>query len=880
MAIHAGEATPRNGDYLAPCLNRLSRVLSTGYGEQVLLTETAHSLLADQLPPDHDLRDLGAHRLRDLLVAERIYQLTGPGLPAEFPPLKSLDRQPHNLPAQPTTLIGRDAELAALHQMLTTAGARLITLTGPGGIGKTRLALQAAANSLEAFPDGVWWVSLAAVSDPALVVPAIATPLGVREVSGEPLVETLGEHLRTRQTLLLLDNLEQVIAAAPLVTRLLDAAPGLRVLATSRAPLRLRAEHEVPVDPLPLPATTTRDDPLAAAQASPAVQLFVERAQAVKPGFTLDESNASAVGAICRRLDGLPLAIELAAARVRVLPPKQLLARLDQRLTLLTGGSRDLPARQQTLREAIAWSHDLLNADEQTLFARLAVFSGGCTFEAAEAVCNAAGNLPLDVLDGLDSLAQKSLLRTMDGVGGEPRFTMLETIREYGLERLDATGDADSTRRAHADHFLTLAETAEQYLTGSDQVIWLDRLGVEHNNLRAALGWLEHAGNQEARLRLAVALWLFWVIRGHLTEGRGQLERALVNAENLPMSLRVRALRHAGVLAQLQDDYERATALHEGVLSHARQLEDRVAIATSLTDLGIIARVQSDYGRAAELQEEALAVWRELSDEAGMTASLYELGCIALKRGDYVAATELLDQSLVLARTSGNASDPVPMILALGTLAFYQGDYGRAAALYEEGLTASRSVGDTRMIAHALGALGEAARHQGDLTRAEDLNQEALALHRGLGEKLGTAFALDQLGKVALARNDVITGTALLTESLILRRDVGEKSAVIESLEALAELAVVQGDAARGVLLFGASESFRLTLEAPLPPLYAAVRERALAAICSVLGDADFAVAWNRGEALSLQEAVTEAMAPHHTLVRLSTVTTQGSSFP
>ena len=527
MAIHAGEATPRDGDYFAPSLNRLARVLGTGYGDQVLLTETARALLADHLPPDHDLRDLGPHRLRDLLVAERIFQVTGPGLAVDFPPLKSLDRQPHNLPAQPTPLIGRESELATLREMVSAPGSRLITMTGPGGSGKTRLALQVAAESQGAFPDGVWWVPLAAVSDPDLVPQAIAVPLGVREVHGESLLETLGEQLRARRALLLLDNLEQVVDAAPLLGRLLDDASQLTILATSREPLRLRAEREFPIDPLPLPATKGVVS-LETALASPAVQLFLERAQSVKPSFTVEADNVADVVAICRRLDGLPLAIELAAARVRILSPAALLARLAQRLTILTDGARDLPERQRTLRAAIAWSHDLLDSRERTLFARLGVFAGGCTLEAVEAVCDATRGIHLDPFDGIESLVQKSLLRQEDGPGGDARFTMLQTIHEFAQERLQELPEADAVCQAHADTFLALAENAD-WDDMSKQGELLDRLEVDHANLRQAIEFYEEQGEPGAaqHVRLASALAHFWWVRGHLTEGRRVLESAI-----------------------------------------------------------------------------------------------------------------------------------------------------------------------------------------------------------------------------------------------------------------------------------------------------------------------------------------------------------------
>ncbi len=835
MAIHAGEATPSGGDYLAPCLNRLARVLSVGYGEQILLTETARTLLVDSAPPIHGLLDLGAHRLKDLLVAEHIFQLTGPGLPLEFPPLKSLDRQPHNIPTQPTTLIGREPELVALREMLTAPGSRLVTLIGPGGVGKTRLALQAAVESLEVFTDGVWWVPLAAVSDPSLVAQAIATALGLREVAGEPLLETIGEHLRTRRVLLLLDNLEQVIDAAPLLADLLNTAPQLQILATSRTPLRIRAEQEFSVAPLAVPARAQGSASLDTARASPAVRLFVERAQAVKPGFMLDATNVDDVAAICGRLDGLPLAIELAAARIRILPPRQLLARLDERLKILTGGNRDLPPRQQTLRAAIEWSYDLLCTEEQALFARLAVFTGGCTLEAAEHVCDDVGALA--VFDGIDSLVQKSLLRQQDSGDGEPRFAMLETIREYGLDRLNASGDAEHVSHAHADFYVSLAEEAEPQLTGLAQVDWLDRLATEHDNLRAALTWLERPGREETRLRLAAALWRFWWMRGFLSEGRSWLDRVMTNAAGLQPAVHAKALSGAGILAESQGDYERATLLHEESLTLSRQIGDRRGTAASLTDLGITARYRGDHPLASRQHEEALTLWQEVGDERGMAGSLHELGKLALDRGDFITAARLLGQSLELVRSSGEASALGSVIETLGMLAFYEEDYGRAVTLYEESLAVWQSLDDSRMIAHALVNLGEAVHLQGDLDRAESLYQESLALFRELGGRGGVAFALRQLGRTALGRGDASKAAPLFTESLALRQEAGETVAIIESLEGLAEVACVLGDAALGVRLFGATNALREAHSLPVPASYGREQERVLAAARVRLGE-------------------------------------------
>ncbi|MGH2613707.1 MAG: ATP-binding protein [Thermomicrobiales bacterium] len=861
MAVHVGAATPRDGDYLAPALNRLARVLSSGYGEQILLTEAARAAAGTDLPSGCDVLDLGAHRLRDLLQAEHIFQLRGPGLVADFPPLKNLDRHLHNLPAQPTALLGRETEIAAVRALLEQDEVRLVTLTGPGGTGKTRLGVQVAAELAEAFADGVWFIPLAAVADPDLVVAAIAQPLGVREVAGEPLLESVQDYLRSRHALLLLDNFEHVTAAAPDVAAILASCPHVKVLATSREPLRIRGEREFPVSPLALPQPRqVRNISPTALLDFPAIRLFVERAQAVKPDFALTAANASDVASIAQRLDGLPLAIELAAARARILPPAKLLARLDKRLKLLTGGSRDLPARQQTLRAAIEWSHDLLRPDDQALFARLAVFVGGCTLEAAEAVCADVGEHTLAVLDGLESLVLKSLVRQDGDADGTLRFTMLETIREYGLERLEATGEVGAVRRAHAAYFLALSEEAEPELRGAEQVTWLDRLGAEHDNLRAALGSLEQPADAETRLRLAGSLWRFWWVRGHLTEGRGWLERALNSSANMPPAIQAKALNGAGILAESQGDYEQATTLHEQALELRRQAGDRQGVAASLTNLGIIASIQGNYRRAAELHKQSLALWQELGDEPGIASALYELGSLTLNRGNYGRARTLLQQSFNLFRDLGDVPGQAIVLESLGIHAFHNGDYEGAASHYEKGLELWRNLEDSRMIAHSLSNLGEAMYNQGDHSRANSLLNEALLLYKELGETRGKAFVLYQLGILAAARDDASQAALLFGESVALRQQLGEDPAIIESLEGLASVACLRGESTRAIRLFAASEAQRGAIGAPLPPAYQAKHQRHLDSARAAIGETEFAAAWAAGRELSLDEAIAEAL--------------------
>ena len=491
MALHTGAAEEQGGDYFGPPLNRVARLLSAAHGGQVLLSLPTQELVRDVLPLDSELRDLGEHRLKDLARPERGYQLVAPDLPADFPSLRTLESRPNNLPMQPTLLVGREREVEDVRGRLLAPEVRLLTLTGPGGTGKSRLALQSAADLIEEFEDGVFFVALATLTDHTLVTSSVAQVLGVRESGDQPLLEGIKDYLQDKRLLLVLDNFEQVLEAAPQAGEILSAAPRLKVLATSRIPLGIYGEREYAVPPLAIP-DPKRLPTLEVLSQYEAVRLFIERAEATKAGFEITSENAPAVAEICARLDGLPLAIELAAARIKLLPPSSILARLTNRLKLLTGGARDLPERQRTLRGAIEWSHTLLDEGEKSLFARMAIFSGGRTLEAIEAVCDAQGDLPMDAFDGVSSLVDKSLLRQEEGPEGEPRFMMLETIHEYAREKLRESGEAEEIGHAHARHFLGLAEEAE--LTGPEQAWWLERLEAEHDNLRTTLARTRRPG--------------------------------------------------------------------------------------------------------------------------------------------------------------------------------------------------------------------------------------------------------------------------------------------------------------------------------------------------------------------------------------------------
>src|SRR5215211_1823569 len=526
MALHTGTAEPRDGDYLAAPLNRLARLLEAAHGEQILLSSTVAGLAREALPEAATLEALGEFQLRDILQAEEVFQLCHPALRQDFPSLNTPGHLPHNLPTHPTPFLGREREVEEVVALLLQPGVRLVTLTGPGGVGKTRLGMRVAAEALESFPDGAFLVDLARLTDSDLVPSATATALGLREQPGQTLSETLADYLRERTLLLLFDNFEHILPAATLVADFLTAAPGLKVLATSRARLGLQAEREYRVEPLPIPDQGSLP-PLVELSSFDAIELFTSRAQALRPGFALTDENAPTVAEIVCRLDGLPLAIELAAARVKLLSPDALLDRLDRRLSTLTGGARDLPARQRTLRDTIAWSHDLLPPPEKTLFRRLSVFVGGWTLEAAEAIAALDADEPVDAFQGLATLVDQSLVDewpTPDTLADEPRYGMLETIREFASEQLAASGEIIQAEHAFEAFLIARAEVAEAGLSSPEQPKWLERLEAEHDNLRAALSRILDRGEGAVALRLAPRLWRFWWLRGYPKEGRSWLE--------------------------------------------------------------------------------------------------------------------------------------------------------------------------------------------------------------------------------------------------------------------------------------------------------------------------------------------------------------------
>jgi predicted ATPase/class 3 adenylate cyclase len=818
MALRTGTAEERGGDYFGPPLNRVARLLSAGHGGQVLLSLSTQELVRDQLPLGAELRDLGERSLKDLSGPEHVFQLTAPDLPSSFPPLKSLDARLNNLPTQPTLLIGREREVTEVLDLLRRADVRLVTLTGAGGTGKTRLALQSAAELIDEFEDGVFFVALDAISDHELVASTVAQALGVTESGAQPLEERLKEYLHERETLLLLDNFEQVMEATPLLEGLLAAAPRLKVLVTSRAALRIYGEHEFPVPPLELPDTRRLPEPEALARYE-AVKLFIERARAVKPDFVLTNENAPAVADICARLDGLPLAIELAAARIRLLSPQAMLARLGSRLKLLIGGARNLPERQRTLRGAIEWSHGLLAPEEQTLFARFSVFAGGCTLEAIEAVCDTEGDLPVDYsLEGVSSLLEKSLLRQDEGSDGEPRFVMLETIHEYAREKLEESKEAKEIRRAYAQYFLALAEEAEPELKGPDQLEWFERLEAEHDNLRAVLSWSLESGDTELGLQLAGALGEFWYARGHYREGKRWLEAALAKDGGSALAAaRAKALEAVGWLVNERGDIEGAeAAAEEGLTLSAQAGIESTRKASFLRMLGATARIRGDHERANELYEESLALSREAGDRWGIAHSLITLGSTALMRGDHERGKKLYEEGLILSRELGGAQPLADFLISMGYTLLLEGDHERATALNEEAA-----------------ALLREQRHRGDLQ-----------------------YAVDNLGWAALVRGDHQQASNLFQESLRLCWELGDRTIAAESLEGLACVAEAEGEAKRATRLFGVAEALREAVGYHQTPEESALREPYLATARSRMEETE----WAEGRAMTFEGAISYAL--------------------
>ena len=814
IGVHTGQAVMIDGTYVGPDVNRAARIAAAGAGGQVLVS-SATSALADATPAGTHLRSLGEHRLKDLRP-EKLCQLDIDGLESAFPPIRSLDARPNNLPNQLTSFIGRERELAETAELIGRT--RLLTLTGPGGTGKTRLALQLAATIAEQYPDGTFFVALEYVRDPALVIPRIAESIGLMETGQRPPRDVLVEWLTGKRVLLVLDNFEQVADGGPIVADLLHALDGLTVIATSRSPLHVYGEQEFPVPGLPIPPDPTHTTGYARARLAgadreldparlgqyEAVRLFIIRAVAVRPDFRVTNENAPAVAGICARLHGMPLAIELAAARVKILSPDAILARLEHQLTLLAGGSRDLPARQQTLRGAIAWSYDILDEGLRRLLDRLAVFVGGCDLEAAEAVCGPADEVGVDILDGLMSLVDQSLVRA-DEVGGEARFVLLDTIREYAHEMLEARGEAAEIRLRHCRLFLELAERAAPALAGDEQRTWLDRLEREHDNIRSALDAAEAANDGDTAIRLAFAMWRFWQKRGHLPEARRRLERLVA------------------------EPWARTDPVQWARLNEA---------------LGGVCWWQADLPRMTEAYEEALRVWRELGDKAEIANATYNASFAWIARSDPARA-----QNGDAAASAEASSDPAVLVRREGLdLA------AEARRLFEE-------LGDERGIANATWSMGNYYYFRSEGDHGTSLYRDALERFRRVGERTMEAWSLHMLGSGLLRLRDIDGARQATRHALRHFYDAGDVAGITLVLDDISAIAAAVDDLPRAARLRGAARSLTATTGAGLAEFVEDTYEGlSRPTVRSAMSVEDLQRFSAEGAAMSLDEVVAYAL--------------------
>ncbi|MFI5262288.1 MAG: ATP-binding protein [Candidatus Limnocylindrales bacterium] len=814
MGLHTGEPRAATEGLVGLDVHRAARICAAGHGGQILISQTTHDLIAEELRPPLGVIDLGSQQLRSLDTPLRLFQVTGPGLATDFPAPRTTDARRNNLKLEVTSFIGREREIEQATRMLETSS--LLTLTGPGGVGKTRLGLRLARALLDQFEDGAWIVECGPLTDPGFVLPSVIDAIGLSEPAGRSLLDAIVDQLRGKRLLLVLDDCDPVLTGcADLAEALVRSCSSVRIVVTSREALGVPGEAIMPVASLATPEAGPKVSARDLAEVA-ACRLFVERARAVQPSFELTQQNAPSVAQLCRRLDGIPLAIELAAARVRALPVEQIAARLDDRFRLLTGGSRTSVARHQTLQATIDWSYDFLTEPERAVLRRLSVFAGGASLEGAEAVC--AGDLvdPMDVLDVLGRLVEKSLVFT-DPTLDEARFRLLETVREYARGRLVEAREGEATLRRHRDWYLALVdEAAPAFFRGPEPAEWLRRLDREHDDIRAALEWcLDQPGEGHAGLRIAAGLWRYWEIRGYLTEGRGWLARMIEAVGGDDSVLRANALTGAGNLAFMQGDFRAAYDFHEGSLALHRQLGDPQSVAYAANNLANTALQLGDHARARALYEETVALTLELGDIRGAAFGSINLADVTTR----------------------------------------QGDLETARAMHEEILASIRELGDRWMEAFALDTFARTTSRAGDRAAARSLHIEALAILEEMGDRRGVARILTHLAELALADGDTERARGLFRESLAIRQALGDMPGLASAMENLAG-AVASDDTEAAARIYGAAESLREAIRAMVPPQAAAAHDQNLADLETRLGPDRFEAARREGRSMTPNEAL------------------------
>lgn len=860
IAANTGEAEFRDGDYFGPAVNRCARLQAIAHAGQVLLSGATERLCRAALPEGSWLRDLGLHRLSDLDDPEHVFQLVHGSLPVEFPPLESPDAFPNNLPADLTAFVGRTAEISEVRELL--AANRQVTLTGTGGCGKTRLALRVARDLVRAFSHGIWLVELAAVSDAALVPHAVAGALSLHEQQGRPIAQVLREHCAKRCLLLVLDNCEHLVeACAALVTDLLRAGPEVHVLATSREILGVPGEHVYRVPSLACPH---EESPVSVEylEGIDAVQLFLLRARAVDPDIRMSEETAPTIAGICRRLQGIPLAIELAAARTRSLSLGQIAERLASSLSLLDAGSRAVSSRQRTISGAIDWSHVLLGPAERTLFRRFVVFEGGASLEAVEAVCSGTDVEAERVVDVLEALCDKSMLISRHVSGGVSRYCQLDALREYGYAKLREAGEEEAVRLRHCEYYAGFADEAGRGLQQADPHVWLDRVAEELPNVRSALEFAISSAKPDLAARLCAGVWRYWRTRGRYSEGRLFLERVLAMTTEERGERRRDLLHGAAAMAFRQGDYGRARELWTECYVECRELGDTLTAITSLGNLGITAAIVHDWEAAESYYREALDLSREAGDRRAEATTLCNLGTMALKRAELASARELLEASLDAMQEINYRAGVSHVLASLGQLELLLGETAGARDRLGKALAVARELQDMGEISRALGGLGRVALAEGDHERARDLCEQSLAIRRATGDRRGCAAALVNLGTVQVACRELDAARESYVEAARLHQSLGDAGGLCDCLDGFALTTALPWGAERAIVILSAASAQREAAGLPREASAELACTDQLEAALRALGDAVAAgMAIERGRAMTMDEALAYALA-------------------